>query len=172
MDGINNLIRIGTISSINSKKATARVTFEDRDNVVSKEINLLFQRTLGTQDYVIPKVGEQVFCLFLPNGAEEGCILGSYYTKYITPPVNDENKRLIRFEDGTLIKYDSGEVTIHAVKDVNITSAKNINITSAISVNINAPAGVNINGDLQVSGNINATGSIIDTTGNTANHSH
>ena len=153
---ISDFIRVGTISSVNSKEATARVVFEDRDNIVSKEISLLFQRTLGTQDYAIPKVGEQVLCLLLPNGAEEGFILGSYYTNEITPPENGENKRLIKFEDGTLIQYDEGEITINATKGVNIISAKNINIT----------------GNLQVNGNINATGSITDTTGNTANHSH
>lgn len=161
---LNNLVRIGTISSINSKQAKARVMFEDRDNVVSKELNLLFQRTIGTQDYVIPKVGEQVVCLLLPNGLEEGYILGSFYTKKNIPPANDENKRLIIFEDGSLLEYDNGRITINATKDVNIISAENINITAANNVTIN--------GNLQVNGNINASGSIIDTTGNTANHSH
>jgi phage gp45-like len=37
---------------------------------------------------------------------------------------------------------------------------------------INAPNGVTINGDLQVNGNIHASGSIIDTTGNTNHHGH
>lgn len=164
MDKINNLIRIGTISSINPKNAKARVMFEDRNNVVSKELPMLFQRTIGTQDYVIPKVGEQVLCLFLSNGLEEGYILGSYYTEKNIPPGNDENKRLIIFEDGTLLEYDKGQITISATKDVNIISAENINITAANNVTIN--------GDLQVNGNINASGSIIDTNGNTANHTH
>lgn len=161
---LNNLVRIGTISSINPKQAKARVMFEDRDNVVSKELNLLFQRTIGTQDYVIPKVGEQVVCLLLPNGLEEGYILGSFYTKKNIPPANDENKRLIIFEDGTLLEYDKGQITINSTKDVNITAANN--------VIINGSAGVTINGNLQVNGNIKASGSIIDTSGNTANHSH
>lgn len=164
MNLINNLIRIGTISSLNPKKAKARVIFEDRDNLVSKELPVLFQRTLGTKDYSMPKVGEQVLCIFQPNGLEEGYIIGSYYTEKITPPADDEKKRLIKFEDGSIVEYNNGEITIKG--------AKSINIIAATNVNIEGPSGVNINGDLKVNGNINATGSIIDTTGNTSNHSH
>lgn len=180
MDRINNIIRIGTLSSINSEKAKARVIFEDRDNLVSKELPIIYNRTLGTQDYVMPKVGEQVLCLFLNNGLEEGFILGSFYTEKIKPPAKDEKKRLIKFEDGSLLEYDNGQITIKAAKDVNIISAININITAAstvnisgpIRINLDSPGGVTINGNVQVNGNINASGSIIDSGGNTANHTH
>lgn len=161
---IDDLIRIGTVSSINPKNASARVLLEDRDNLVTGELKILFKRTLGTQDYSMIKVGEQVTCLFLPNGLEEGFIIGSYYTDKIIPPDNDEKKRLIKFEDGSIVEYDDGEITIKATK--------NINILAAQSVNIEAPMGVSINGDVQVNGNINASGSIIDAAGNTSNHSH
>lgn len=161
---LSDLIRIGTISSVNPEEAKARVIFEDRNNQVSKELQIIFQRTIGTQDYSIPKVGEQVLCLFLANGWEEGYIIGSYYNKNIKPPANDENKRLIKFEDGTLIEYNLGEITINAKKDVNIISAESINITAAREVIVN--------GNLQVNGNISASGSIIDTSGNAANNSH
>ncbi|MGJ0848255.1 phage baseplate assembly protein V [Tissierella praeacuta] len=150
---LNNLIRIGTISSINPNEAKARVMFEDRDNLVSKEFSLLFNRTIGIQDYVIPMVGEQVVCLLLPNGLEEGYILGSFYTKKNTPPANDENKRLIKFEDGTLIEYDKGQITINGAKDINIVSAKVVNISGS--------EGITINGDVKVNGNIRASGNIV-----------
>lgn len=164
MVNINDLIRTGTVSSINSEKASARVLFEDRDNLVTAELKILFKRTLGTQDYNMVKVGEQVTCLFLPNGVEEGFIIGSYYTDKITPPANDEKKRMIKFDDGSIVEYDDGEFTIKATK--------NINVLAAQSVNIEAPMGVNINGDVQVNGSINASGSIIDSAENTSNHSH
>lgn len=169
MSDYDNLIRIGTISSVNSSKATARVIFEDRDDQVSKELPVIFKRTVGTQDYAIPKVGEQVLCLFMPNGLEEGFILGSFYTGPV--PANDENKRLIKFEDGSIIEYNAGEITIDAKGgNVNIIAAKNVNIDGPDGVSIGKD--VTINGNLVVNGNISATGSIIDAGGNTANHSH
>lgn len=166
---VDNLIRIGTISSINPSKATARVTFEDRDNQVSKEMPIIFRRTIGTQDYSMPKVGEQVLCIFLPNGFEEGFIIGSFYVDSV--PANDENKRLVKFEDGSIVEYNAGEITIDAKGgNVNIMAAKNVNIDGPDGVIIGKD--VTINGNLVVKGNINATGSIIDAGGNTANHSH
>lgn len=67
---INNMVRVGTISSINQEKFKARVIFEDRDNLVTKELPILNKRNL--------QLGDQVICLFLPNGLEEGFILGYY----------------------------------------------------------------------------------------------
>lgn len=163
---LNQIVRIGTISSIDPSTATARVLFEDRDDQVSFDLSLLFSRTKGTQDYFTLEVGEEVVCLFRPNALEEGYILGAYYNKNKpeTIPENNEHKRLVKFKDGTLIEYDSeqSKLTIESNGAINVTAS---------SINIKAP-NINIEADINVIGNIKVSGSIIDTTGNTSNHSH
>ena len=43
---VANLFRVGTVSSINEEAATARVTFSDRDNVVSYDLPVITKNTL------------------------------------------------------------------------------------------------------------------------------
>jgi phage baseplate assembly protein V len=155
---LKNLVRVGRVSSINSANATVRVVFEDRENMVSYDLPVIVRQSMSNKEYWMPDVGEQVLCLFLPNGNAQGFCLGSFYSDEDQPPVDDPNKWHVRFEDGTSIEYDRDSHTLTAdVKG---------------AVNIIATEGVTITGNLQVNGSINATGSIIDVGGNTNHHSH
>lgn len=133
----NNLIMIGTVSAINEKDATARVLFTDRDDSTSKEIPLMFLHTKGMRIYAMPEVGEQVVCLFLPNGHEEGYILGAYYNDEYKPPVTDQETKIIMFKNGDYVKYKNGTMEVKCSK-------------------VNVLADVNISGDLNVSGTVKA----------------
>lgn len=145
MDNIlSNMIRVGVVSSVNEKNGTVKVVFDDKDNLVSAELPLL------SHEYSIPEIKQQVLCLFLANGLQQGFCLGSFYSLISMPPVQDKNIYYKKFDDGTWIQYDK------------VTKELNINATGT----------VNIIGNLKVQGNINATGSIIDEGGNTNNHTH
>lgn len=141
---IRNLIRIGIVSSVNEKNGSVRVIFNDKDDMVSDELPLL------SFEYNIPKVKEQVLCLFLPNGLQQGFCLGPFYSLVNPPPV--ENKDIYRkmFDDGTWIEYNE----------------------ETKALNIKAAGSVNIIGNLNVKGSISASGSIMDTDGNSNHHSH
>jgi phage baseplate assembly protein V len=155
---LQNLIRVGRVSSINPEKATVRVLFEDKDNLVSYDLPVIVPQTMKNKDYYMPDIGEQVLCIFLPNGIQEGFCLGSFYSEKDKPAENNPNIRGVTFEDGSKITFNRKTKTLEVY-------AKGV-------VNIKAAGGVNITGDLHVDGNIDATGSIIDTTGNTSHHTH
>ena len=72
---VANLIRIGEVTSINPEAFTARVRFEDRDNVESYDLRILVRGSLKDKFFHMPDVGENVLCLFLPSGVEAGFIL-------------------------------------------------------------------------------------------------
>lgn len=76
---------MGIISSINRKKCTARVYFEDRDDQVSHDLGILVPQTMKSKYYYMPDVGEKVICGFLTNGEETGFILGSVYSEVDKP---------------------------------------------------------------------------------------
>lgn len=156
-----NWIRIGEVSSVDSKNCTARVVFDDEDGFVSNDLPVIQRNTQSTKDYWLPAIGEDVICLFLPCGEEDGFILGSFYADEITPPVNSETKRYLEFPDESTFEYDweahklkavIGDTVIEATEDA-------VQISGASKVKVTVPE-IEFVGDLTVSGNIGATGEV------------
>lgn len=88
---VPQFIRVGKVSSINRNNCTARVFFEDRDDVVSHDLRVIVKNTMNKKDYWLPDVDEQVVCIFLPNGEETGFIIGSVYSDVDRPPAEISN---------------------------------------------------------------------------------
>lgn len=108
----NRVIMIGKVSAVYPEKATARVLFEDRDSDVSDELPILFTRAFGCEVYAMPEVGEEVMCIFLPNGIENGFIVGGYYNENNKAPTKDGAIKLIRFKDGNYVEYNESTKTM------------------------------------------------------------
>ena len=181
MQVLNGLIKIGVISSIDYAKGTARVSFEDDDEVVSYELQVLHTNTLQNKDYAMPDVGEDVICIFLPSGNEEGFILGSVYAGDTMPPENSGDFRTILFKDGTKISYNRATHELKATiegteitanrQDVSVTApnsitatAKTATITASGAATIKAPM-ITLDGDVSITGTlqavaINASGTV------------
>lgn len=117
-----NLVRVGIISSVDGSTCTAKVTFPDKDNLVSGNLVVLQRCAEGTEDYWIPEVGTRVWCIYLPNptgcGMNDGCILGACYSKAKPPPESDPDVRSVHFPDGSFIRYDHGKITIQAASEI------------------------------------------------------
>jgi len=149
---LKNIIRVGLVSSIDAEKCTAKVVFHEKDDLVSHDMPVIQRQTLKNKDYQMPDIGEHVLCLCLPNGLEQGFIIGSLYSKADVPPVINKDKRHIKFEDGTTIEYDRKSHTL----TVNMQSGT-ANITAPT---INVVGNVNIDGNLTISGTTITGGSI------------
>ena len=142
----SNIIRIGEVSSIDPAKGTARVAFDDEDSMVSYDLPVIQHNTLENHDYWMPDIGEDVLCVFLPTGSEDGFILGSFYADEIRPPASTENIRMVEFADGTKVSYDRESHELKATIDgteikanrdtVDITGDKTVNVESATAINI------------------------------------
>lgn len=98
IDGVNeeltvlkNIVRVGTISSVNAKDRTARVNFADKNNLVSGALKILKTPPLVTVKNTslpeehghevtispwLPSVGDLVLCIYLPNGESDGFVIG------------------------------------------------------------------------------------------------
>ena len=129
---LNDLIRIGEVSSINPAKGTARVVFDDDDGTVSFDLPILQRNTFDTKDFNSVNVGEDVLCLFLPSGPEEGFIIGSFYAGEIELPESDENKRTTLFKDGTRISYDMATHVLTAVIEGTVLMADRKNVSATV----------------------------------------
>lgn len=127
---IRNISRVGIVSSVNPADMTARVTFPDRDDLVSADLHILTTGSQDTKVYWLPYVGEQVLCLFCvnDNNLTEGYILGTMYNNKDTPPANGQGVRAVKFADGSTVINDNGAITVNATGSVTI-NAPVVNIT-------------------------------------------
>lgn len=133
---LGQVVRVGTVTSINATDCSARVQFKDRNGVVSYDLRVLVKNTLNQKDYWMPEVYEQVLCLFLPNGIEQGYILGSFFSRVTTPLADSEKIRKVTFDDGTAIEYDRDTNKLQI--DIS-ESAGQVVINCAGSVTVNGP---------------------------------
>lgn len=191
------LVRVGVVTNIYPERGTVRVHLVDADDQVSYELPVVYQKTGKDKEYWMPDIGEHVVCLFSGQGMEQGFVLGAIYSQADPVPVSSKDKWHIKFEDGTWLEYDraehklraniKGDVEIEATGRADVQCQGQIYIKSSTNITLIAPA-INMRGgspaegwfegdfrligNLEVQGNIYATGSIIDEGGNTNHHSH
>lgn len=115
---IKNLIRIGSVSAVNGEVCSARVTFEEKDDLVSAELPIVTIGSRDTKAYWLPEVGTQVLCIFQPNmsgcGMNDGFIIGAFYSLADMPVESNPDVRSITFADGSFIRYKDGDIEINA----------------------------------------------------------
>ncbi|TYS66376.1 phage baseplate assembly protein V [Bacillus infantis] len=134
-----NMFRTGIVDAIDPAAGTVRVVFPDKDDSISEDLPLI------ASEYNMPEVGQTVFCLFLPNGVQEGICLGSFYSEENRPPTSNPDLYVKKLDEGLSIEYNK--------------KSKSLRIQAASPITISAPT-VSVNGNLNVSGNITAGGTI------------
>ena len=124
---VKNLIRFGVVSAVYPERCAARVTYQDRDNMVSAEMPVLQSSCLNNKFYSLPDVGDSVVCVMFPNDQNGGgVILGSFYTEKNLPPAQAQDIAMIKFGDGTTLKYDRAahELSINCVGNIKINGKR------------------------------------------------
>ena len=135
-----DLIRIGEVTSIDPARMTCRVTFDD-DGITSHDLPVLAFNTFSNQDFRLPDIGEDVLCLFLSTGQEEGFVLGSFYAGEVMPEGASKDVRSITFSDGTRLAYDraSHELSGTVQGTVKLECTGTAEISSDVSITLDAP---------------------------------
>lgn len=133
-----NLIKVGIVNSVNPEKGSVDVLFEDKDRAIFDDLPML------NFEYNLPDVGDQVLCVFLGNGLENGFCLGGFYSEVFKPPTTNKEIYMKKLDDSTSIQYDK--------------STKTLKVSSTNPVTLEGD--FIIHGNLTVYGNVNATGTI------------
>ncbi len=123
------LIREGVISEVNAERLTVRVTFEDRDALVSGELPILTRGSSDPAEYWLPKVGETGVCIFAPNDEDsgQGWLLGTRYNEK-NPPSKAGGRRLT-FADGTELEIIDGNVNLTITGNFTLAVKGTVKIT-------------------------------------------
>lgn len=137
---IKNQNRIGVVAQVFPERCAARVNFEDVE-LLSAVLHVNVRRAIGTKDFWMPEVGEDVLCMFVDDNT--GFILGSWYADDDALPCDIKPGRsddiiAVEFNNGSKIICDTkkNQITIDGNGDFNITLLDNLLVHMPINKNI------------------------------------
>lgn len=154
---LTQMVRVGTVSSVNEKNGTVRVLFGDADAngkpLISDELPVLTRKSLRDKSYWMPDVNEHVLCLFLPFGLRQGFVLGAFYSQADAVPVADKDVMHVIFDDGSWFSYHRGEHRLsgHVVNgyaDLTVDIDADLKVGQDLSAEIGRDTTVNVGRDL------------------------
>ncbi|KQI69378.1 hypothetical protein AN189_02835 [Loktanella sp. 3ANDIMAR09] len=112
----------GVVVARDPQTQRVRVQFDDEDGIVSAWIDVLAKSTSKTKSFMMPGLGEEVWCALDARG-EDGCLLGSKYNARDTPPYASNDDAGIVWATGSVhIDMATGAVTIRTEGTVRIVA--------------------------------------------------
>ena len=168
-DKMDQIVRIGRVVSRQPEKMRVRVELPDTvtSPLVTAWLPVLCRRACEDMAYDLPDINDQVLCVFLPIGLEQGFVMGSMFGKQ-SPPVTNPDKVHRLFRDGTFLEYDRAEhkLTADVKGDVVITATGNVTVTGQTiqlngqsSITMNAPS-IILQGNVSTSAQGGGAGSV------------
>lgn len=163
MVDVRDILHVGQISSVNPETATAKVAFDDLDGYVSPDMQIIFPAMGRWKAFWTPSVGDHVAALRLPNGIQEGFVLGTQYTASNLPNEGTGGLITIVSEDGQSriwLDADAGTLTLRLGREITI-NAPDIKLAGNVQVDGN----LSVTGDITNNGNMQTNGIHIDSNG-------
>jgi phage baseplate assembly protein gpV len=118
----NTTNKRGTIVDRDPATMRIKVQFEDEDDIVSMWIDVLAKSTTGTTTFMMPSLGEEVWCAMDAKG-EDGCLIGSKYNDTNTPDFGSNDDIGLVWPDGFVhINKSSGDVSVNTNGTVKIVA--------------------------------------------------
>lgn len=142
---IGDLVREGTVVSVDHAAGMARVEFAD--DLTTGDIPWLSTRAGSTRAWSPPASGEQVVVLAPEADSARGIIIGSLSSDARPHPA-DDGSTVTEFEDGARVAYDPATHALSAI------------LPGGATVRIEAAGGITLKGDVVIDGDVRSTGTI------------
>ncbi|MFP8831850.1 phage baseplate assembly protein V [Acinetobacter baumannii] len=152
---LENIVRFGTVKTINPSKPIPRVIVNLGD-IETPEIRCLNIRSGDDTTWDMPSENEE--CVVISPCGDIGptsFVLYGFYNDDHPAPSDDLNKKIRMFADGCVIAYDIAAHHLSAV------------LPSGGTAILTADGGVTVNGDTTINGNLQVNGSTAMTGNNT-----
>lgn len=165
-------LQFGLVSQVDYLSCRVKVRLEEFDGLETWWLKVPQRHAKGTKSRpLLPEIGAQVAVLLQRDGVN-GVVLGGIYSTAEPPPVTDQDSEFVRFSDGTEVSYDraSHVLMVNCVGAISLQASQPVTV-QAPAVTLDTPQ-TTLEGNLQVNGNVNATGTVMDAGGNSNNHSH
>ena len=119
---MNDVIRIGKVSSVDYEKGMVSVYYEDRTAMVTS-----IMPVLGNGRYKMPKIGESILVAHLSNGTNAAVILGTVFNDANVPKMSGQNVYYEELSDNTMISSDGTDITLKAAAgSINVSTLLNL----------------------------------------------
>ena len=130
---LRNLIRIGTVASVNLADGTCRV---DTGNNTTAWLQWLTARAGNTRSWNAPSVGEQVLVLCLGGELDTAFVLTGIYSDENPAPSASADALHWSFPDGAVIEYEpaTGALSATGIKTATVEAADSISATTKVVV--------------------------------------
>lgn len=145
---LSNLIRFGTIASIDHAKALAKVK---SGGILTDWLPWVTPRAGETKIWNPPTEGEQVLILAVGGEFTTAVILPSIFTQ--NAPGHSPNEFAIVFPDDASVKYD------HASGHFSLTNCNTAEVQAKSKITLRCPD-VEITGNLKIGGNVQVGGTL------------
>lgn len=180
---LSMVIRVGEVTATNPGAHKVSVTFDDDDGQTSGELPVIIPNSLENRDHAMPDVGEDVLCIFLPTGTEEGFVIGSFYAGNVQDPESSQDVRATKFKDdtriaydrsshtytididGTHIKADQQKIEMESPQQIHLTTAQLLLTIGGTTMELNGSSAVINTSNITFTGNMDVTGTL-HTSGN------
>ena len=131
---LRQIVRTGFVIELFPDKGKVRVEIRDADMIKTYQLPVLVHKTRCDKDYWMPDLGEMVVCVFLPHGLHIGFVVGAFYNDKDVVPVENKDKRHIRFEDGAWMEYDraAGVMQVHVPKEIILAAGVAVEIRTPV----------------------------------------
>lgn len=152
---LENIVRFGTVKTINPSKPIPRVIVNLGD-IETPEIRCLNIRSGDDATWDMPSINEE--CVVISPCGDIGptsFVLYGFYNDDHPAPSDDLNQKIRMFADGCVIAYDIAAHHLSAV------------LPSGGTAVLTADGGVTVNGDTTINGNLQVNGSTAMTGNNT-----
>jgi len=141
---IGDIIRLGTIDSVDRAGATCRVRIGD---LISGDVPWLAPRAGPTRIWSPPAIGEQCLLLCPEGDTLAGVVLPGLFSN-ANPAPSAADLDLVEFADGARIAYDANAHALTAL------------LPDGATVTIAAPGGITLHADVTIEGKLAVTGTI------------
>ena len=119
---MNDVIRIGKVSSIDYEKGMISVYYEDRTAMVTS-----IMPVLSNSRYRMPKVGESILVAHLSNGTNAAVVLGTVFNDANVPKSSGQNVYYEELSENTMISSDGTDITLKAAAgSINVSTLLNL----------------------------------------------
>lgn len=144
----DQLIRLGTIASVDLASARCTVRLADGDDGETGPLPWKEGRAGETRTWSPPSIGEQVVLICAGGELGAGLVLRGLPCEAF-PPVGNSLTELIRFSDGAILSYDPAS---HALA---------FTLPGGATMGIEADGGIAITGDITLTGKLTASDDVV-----------
>jgi phage baseplate assembly protein V len=116
------MLHFGYISEVDQATGLYRVSLQDL-NIVTPWLSAINQDTKDTKDENTMVVNQHV-ALSMKKSLSEGVIIGAVYDRKNPPAVQDKNKRVTTYADGSVVSFDKsdGKYSAHYTGELRLES--------------------------------------------------